>query len=146
VSVLPNNIRRIHSWSELGDVIENGIEWLILGCASHFLFAELFCVLKGFMLGVIGLKSDEGANWLRILIIVSFISNFLVDLLVELEHFFIAHGLDHLASSREQKDEVLVVVGESDVAHVHLELRVDVRIENLFELLGGFRLIVQLQE
>ena len=98
------------------------------------------------MFGVIGLKSDEGANWLRILIIVSFISNFLVHLLVELEHLFIAHGLDHLASSREQKDEVLVVVGESDVAHMHLELWVDVRIENLFELLGGFRLIVQLQE
>ena len=98
------------------------------------------------MLGVVGLKSDEGANWLRILIIVSFIRNFLVDLLVELEHFFIAHGFDHLASSREQKYEVLVVVGERDVAHMHLELGVDIRIEYLFELLGGFRLIIQLQE
>ena len=146
MAVLPDDVRRVHGPSEFRDLIENCVEWLIFGCASDILLMELLRVREGLLLGIVRLKSDEGADWLRVLLVISFVSDFLVDLLVELEHFFIAHGFDHLTSILEEPYEVLIVIGKSDVADMYFVLWVDVRVENLVEHLFCFCLRVQFHE
>ena len=105
---------------------------------------ELLGILKCFLLGIICFKCDECANWLSVFVIVKLVRDLLVYLLVKLQYFFVSHRFDHLTPPFEKHNQILIIISECDIADMHFELWVDVRVEDLFEHLGGLCIIIEL--